>query len=325
MSDNRYRALVIGTGKIGALLDAPDSASILTHCHAYRRNPRIELCGVYDLDAKQAALAGARWGVPAFSNLSEAVSKARPDIVSVCTPAQNRAAMLRQLLAQVTPRYLFIEKPISENAQELACIVELTAHKDFGAQANYIRNFDPAMGELKQKIAAGELGALQRGVFFYGKGFKNNGSHLLQLLSMLFGTPDEFQVGDALADESRDDRTFEVKLHWRQGGAVTLMPLNEECYSTIEGVFYFEKARVHLKQFGIQWNIAPVREDPVFPGYRDLDETAPWRDSGVLEALPIAVEKMVRELDSGEIDRSSWARVLEIEGLMHRISGSKGK
>jgi predicted dehydrogenase len=319
----QYRAFVIGTGNIGAFLDAPGSESILSHCHAYKRNPRTLLSGLYDLDNGRAQKAAEIWGSTAFKDLQEGLATSRPDIISICTPPHDRLKLLKTIFSACKPRYLFLEKPVASSADELKIISALLKNENCGVQVNFLRHFDPTMIELKRKIQAGELGNLQQGAYFYGKGFKNNGSHLIQLLAFLMGVPRNYTVIDGIEDGRPDDHTLEVRLKWPSGGSFTLLPVHESRYSTIEGILYFDKARVHLKQFGIQWSLSSVREDPVFPGYRDLDETQGFQKTGLLEAFPLAIETLVRELDEACSNPVEWMRILEVESLMHQIYESR--
>ena len=96
MTPARYRAAVVGCGRIGVTMEEdPRRLLPATHAGAYSACPRTELVAVVDVDAERVAHATRLFsGVRGFTSVEAMLDVVRPEIVSVATPAgQHRAGV----------------------------------------------------------------------------------------------------------------------------------------------------------------------------------------------------------------------------------------
>ena len=113
MSDDRLRAAIIGTGRIGSALER-DPLRTKPHTHAgwYVSHPHILLSGGADTSPDRLAEFGAAWDLPAgclFASYPDLLAALRPDLVSVCAYAPERVAMAQAAL-RAGARGLWLEK-----------------------------------------------------------------------------------------------------------------------------------------------------------------------------------------------------------------------
>lgn len=138
------RAGIIGTGFIGPV-----------HVEALRRLgvTVTAICDVADLGTKAAA----KLGIPqAFADYRELLACPEVDVVHITTPNRFHAEM--SLAALRAGKHVVCEKPLALNTRETAQIVKAVraAKKIFAV--NYNLRFYPAVLQLHQSVARGELG-----------------------------------------------------------------------------------------------------------------------------------------------------------------------
>lgn len=147
----RLRTAVIGLGAIGNL-----------HASLYAVDPLARLVGVCDRDAARAAAAGARLGVPHFSDARAMIAAAQPDVCSVCTGGFEYSSdhFEPTMLALDAGCHVLGEKPISN---DLACAEQMVAlgrAKGLCYGINMNHRFTPAARTAKRWQDEGALGAL---------------------------------------------------------------------------------------------------------------------------------------------------------------------
>ena len=145
------RTCVIGLGNIGNL-----------HADIYTADPLAELVGVCDRDMARAAKAGARLGVPHFTDVKTMLAALHPDECSVATGGFEYSSDHYEPTMQALDAgcHVLGEKPISN---DIKCAEEMVA---FARQKNRCyaidlnHRFTPAARVAKQWQNDGKLGAL---------------------------------------------------------------------------------------------------------------------------------------------------------------------
>ena len=109
----KHRAVIVGAGRIGAGYNWPGFPYIYTHADAYLAlRERVELVGFVDPDPTRAGAACKKYGIRAFTRLSDAMNSLMPNIVSVCTPDATHGAVFREC-QDLGIRNFWMEKPFS--------------------------------------------------------------------------------------------------------------------------------------------------------------------------------------------------------------------
>jgi predicted dehydrogenase len=164
MNTRRYRAAIIGTGRIASLLER-DPLRPKPHTHAgwYTWSPRTELVAGCDVDAGRLGRFGEDWGIPPaglFDDYREMLDRVRPDIVSICAYAPDRRAMIEAAVERGA-RGLWIEKAVACSIDEARAIARLLGARRVAAVVDQPRRGAADYLGVKQIIDGRAWGRLQ--------------------------------------------------------------------------------------------------------------------------------------------------------------------
>jgi predicted dehydrogenase len=144
MSASDHSVLVAGSGSIG---------------RRHMRNLRelgVERIAACDPQPGRLEPMASELGVTPFADFEEALAKARPDLVFVCTPPV--AHVPQSLSALRAGAHVFIEKPLSGSVagvEELAAEAKLSGRM---VQIGYNLRFHPGIKKLKEVVDSGTIG-----------------------------------------------------------------------------------------------------------------------------------------------------------------------
>lgn len=248
------RALLIGCGNIGALYDL-EREGVLTHAKALAT--LSVPFDIVEIDEQRAAQVTARYGGRAFRSL-DAVELATYSIASIASPTSDHPAQLVRLLG-ANVAVVICEKPIAARASDLLRVRDARSASRSLVFVNYIRRFQPAYAALAQHLAsyANEPKSVQGITVRYQRGFLNNASHALDLLSMLFGRLVDIarpRVLRSAADAFADDPTLSLAFDW-SGVPVFVLGHVASGYGIFEIDIELRDARVRIHDRGdrIDW------------------------------------------------------------------------
>lgn len=305
----KYKAVVIGCGRIGALFDTPEAEAVLTHAHAFSRHPMSILKGVMDINPESARIAGERWHCNSYSDLDELLTKEKPEIISICVPDEYHSQYLDSLAAY-KPQAVIAEKPLTTDINRSREIVSKYREKGIPLFVNYPRRFDKTVQEIRKDISCGIFGQILQARIIYTKGLLHNGSHAIDIANYLFGPMLSSKPLSAVLDYSEEDPTISAFLSYEKCPDLFLTSGDERAYSIFEVDIVGEKKRVLFEQFGFKYTGYMVRNDPVFEGYKDI-ERGPTKNTGIGTAMLNLIENVIRHLEKKEDIICSGADALQ--------------
>lgn len=256
-----YKSLIIGAGQIAGGYDNPSDSAVLTHAHAYKNNKEIELLGFYDLDYDKAKKMSSKWEVDSIKSLANVTDI---DIVSICTPDFCHLQSVKEAL-KLNPKIILLEKPLSNNVEEAQEILKIS--KNVPILVNYSRRFIKDFQDLAKRIGTNEFGGFNTGSGYYGKGFIHNGSHMLDLLNILFGEIEKIKVVDEFVDFTEDDLTKSAVVDFKNKGRFFMQGCNCNNFTIFELDLIFEKARIRILNCGSYIEIYKIEESEQHKGY----------------------------------------------------------
>ncbi len=262
---NRLSVLIIGTGRIGAFLDTPQSPMIRTHAHAFSLHPGFTLEGFVDADVRQAAKAAALWGGTAYASVAAAFAGRTIDVAVVAAADEAHYGILKTL-AGLPVRCVLAEKPLTKTVREAEEIVALYGERDVSLCVNFSRRFVPEVIDLRNRIASGAFGTFLSGTGTYGKGALHNGSHLVDLLRYLVGEIAGARCVSAVRDWREDDTTCSAVLDMTNGAHFFMQGIDSRCATIFEVDLFFERQRVRIVDFGLRIEMHGVKPHADNPG-----------------------------------------------------------
>lgn len=266
LNKSKHKVLLIGCGNIGAQYDI-DTDDVLTHAKAYSVNPNFCL-SVFDIDKNTVARVSKKYDAKILNELDVDIIK-QFECVSICTPTHTHLEYLKLAIAAEIP-VIICEKPVSDNINELK-IIEISYKKSKSKiLVNYIRRFQPAYIKLKkdfQRIIEKEK--LLHISIRYQRGFLNNCSHALDLISFLIGKLLKIKnlvFNSSENDHFENDPTASLSFCWDES-MVNILGLTNIEFSLFEIEFYFQNTRISIIEAGNKIVImkAPIKRKYLLP------------------------------------------------------------
>ena len=284
MHSHALKAAIMGCGKIGwSFQDDPGAGrfGVCTHAAAWTAMAGVELVAVGDSLISSAERCARRWSVPSFhQDLGALLESCSPDIVSIATPDERHFEDIKLCLACPSVRAVLAEKPLAETPAE-AMELEAMAHR-LGKVivVNYSRRFCDFYITLRNRIQAGEFGALRLARNVYTKGVLHNGSHFVDLMHFFFGPLRPQSVSKpAWCQAAADgDPGLDLLLASAEGATVVMNHLPSSQFTVFEMDFCFERARFVFTEGGNTVREFGLVKDLPFAGYTSLEEIAVHRN-----------------------------------------------
>lgn len=309
----RIKLAIVGCGLIGSRWDAADQHNYsLSHAAGFSRHPAAHLLALCDQDLQKAEQAAQRWGAErAFADTKEMLAQIPLDMLVVASSSSARWSVIEPALAAGI-KYLVIEKPLASTAEE--CRQLVTAMDAAGAKTivNYSRRWDPAMRRLSQTLD--QFGPIQRLIGSYGKGLRNNGSHMIDLVAYLLSArPIRARcLGSALGLKeslwsNHEDRSWDAQIEYcnlaGERFELTMLGTDQSAFSCFELRIIGRRGICDITQGGRKLSHTQVVADPHYAGYRIPGE-AVLQETGLMQAMDAMVAQAV-QLAKGQISRSS--------------------
>lgn len=143
------RAAVIGAGRI-----SEEHLRFLRE--AAGTNEMCRPVGVCDLSPAMARFAASRANCPAFTDLSQMLSQARPDVVHVLTPPQSHAKIIAECLA--AGAQVICEKPLAVNHGEFMRLWEMSQQANRRLIEDHNCRFNEPVRVIEKWVKDGRLG-----------------------------------------------------------------------------------------------------------------------------------------------------------------------
>ena len=176
---------IVGLGNIGAGYDFSSKFkdTVLTHLQAIKARKNSKLSFAVDkLSYRHTQLEP---GI-LFSDISE-VTRQQVDVIIICVNTKNLVKCAIEAIGRFEPKIVIIEKPVSENFQEINRLIELSKNIEVAIFVNFMRRTLPEINFIKNKICNASPGTFFRSSCDFSGSFINNGIHYLDLQTHLFG------------------------------------------------------------------------------------------------------------------------------------------
>lgn len=324
MPAEKLTVLIVGCGNIAGRFDERRSADALpyTHAGAYRYDGRFLVQACVEPDRQRRQAFQQYWGIAqGFTQLSDVLGAGKHyDVISICSPSAAHFQDL-QLAIKLRPRLIFCEKPVTYSVAETERIIADCESLSILLMVNYTRAWDPACRSLQADYAAGKWGALRSVMGLYNKGIFNNGSHMLDLLSMLLGELHLQYAGRTVYDFFADDPTIPVVLEGGNSVPIHLAISHAADYAVFELQWVFEQGIVLMEAGGFNWRVRGVEDNQEMAGYR-IVQKGHFQSGEYEQAMLHAVDNIYRALMAGEALAKSGRDALQVQRLCAQIRQS---
>jgi predicted dehydrogenase len=307
MIRDRWRVGLVGFGRMAAgYSDDPAMARhypFATHAQVLRAHPRLDWRVVVDSDAAALEAARTRWRVPVTaSSISSLCAATEIDIIVLATPPSARLGILRGLPSL---RAVLAEKPLGENLLSADRFLADCGERGLMVQVNFWRRADRLFRELAEGRLVANVGRPMAVSCFYGNGLLNNGSHMLDMVRMLFGEVAGMQVLDPgnwpINGPIPGDTNPCFALRMASGLTVHFTPIDFRSYRENGLIVWGTEGRLEILNEGLVIRSFPRAPNRAMSGEHEVANDAPTTlESTVGDALYWMFDNLVDALDHGD-------------------------
>ncbi|MBM3278221.1 MAG: Gfo/Idh/MocA family oxidoreductase [Candidatus Handelsmanbacteria bacterium] len=300
----KYRAAVVGLGRMGSTIDEevvgyPAIALPYSAAGACRASQRLELVAGADLDpAKQRAFAE-RWGVGAvYGDYREMIRQEVPDLVAICTRAENHAELALGVAEAGGVSMVFLEKAMACSMREADAILRAYQARNIAFNTGVLRRFDTRYHRARQRLAQGEIGELRTAVHHASSSLMHGHIHSVDTLLYLLGDLRALRVkgelrGELAAGPNRFDKDPQAVYQLQFPGRI-------EAWTVPTGHWDFEvwgtKGMLKGLNNGMDW----VERLPLAAGRHTIYPEKPFENVPPYSATLYAFEDLVRAHEEGK-------------------------
>ena len=243
----KLRSGIIGLGRIGAGFDDNITKSINTHAGAHYKSQNIELVALCDVDKQKLKKYGKKYEVSSlYTNFQKMLQNEHLDVVSICTHADSHLKFVKEAI-KYNVKGIYLEKPISNSLSNALKIINLCNSNYIMLQINHQRRFDQFYYEIKNLIEKNFFGSIQNVTIYYGGGISNTGSHLFDLIRLLFGNIAWVEGIKSLNLSNNPlDPNINGKIQTKSGVECNLHSINLKHFGLAEFDILFEKGRITI-------------------------------------------------------------------------------
>ena len=263
--------VIVGLGDIGLKYDLhlDQDKHVYSHARAFSQHKDFNLLAAVDDNLSRRDIFTHVYKSPAYSDLSEALRRHKPDVVVIATTTQTHAEILFNILEEVNPMVILCEKPLSYDLSEAQEMVEMCERKKVSLYVNFMRRSDTGVVKIKNLIDSKTFEVGIKGVTWYSKGFIHNGSHFFNLLEYWLGPMKGFNLLsiDRILD---DDCELDVEVEF-ENGKIMFLAAWEESFSHYSIELLLPSGRIRYDDRGATIQVQNVISDPIFKGYRILN------------------------------------------------------
>jgi predicted dehydrogenase len=192
MQKNKITAGIIGLGKIGLLYDLSQNRNILTYSKSLYKSKSFELLFGADKNNKKLNIFYKKYKKEIFKDYKIAVKRLKPDLIVICCDTKFHYVVFKNIVSFYKPKAIIFEKPFTSKFRHANEIYKFCKFKNIILYVNYIRSLNPILLGLKKKYLNNKK--TFNFTFNYSGEFLNNGSHFIDLMLYLKGSPKKYEI-----------------------------------------------------------------------------------------------------------------------------------
>jgi len=234
------KAILVGLGKIGFLCDLNKKKSFLSHAKILANLKKINfVCGI-DKNKKKRILFKKKFNIDTSHKLKETILKYQPSFVVVCVNTNNQFKILKDISAFKSVKNVLVEKPGTDNFDQLTKIQKIYLKRRINLFINYNRSY---YRELVSLFSIFKTKKYFKTSYFYNRGFLNNCSHLLNLIFLYLENPIEIKILKK-GRKFNNDIQPDLKLNFKNGEILFICNNNKKIIHN-ELIFFNSNVKIN--------------------------------------------------------------------------------
>jgi len=239
-------AVIVGCGRVAGGYNEADETQVLSHVVAFRR-AGLPVAGCVDTDPARAERFAERWSISEFgSDVTDMLTRTGARLVSDCTPATSRAAVLGAALAAPAVRTVIAEKPFGADEAAAQTLLERCTTSGKRVLVNHQRAYDPCYRAIEDRVRNGLLGRIQWLVGHAYGGALTGLSHVLERAIAMLGPIRRAERVAFPSSGPPDDPAVAFAAEFENGGHGMFLPLASEGFAGVEIDLIGTKGRLRI-------------------------------------------------------------------------------
>lgn len=326
-TDSRLRAAVIGLGQAGSRFDEePGRKVVWSHVGAYLGlADRVAIGGAVEIASANAAAFHARCpDVPLYTDIGRMIADCRPQIASICTPADSHGDVLFQLLQCKDLRLIWCEKPLSSDFEEAQRMVEACRARGVKLMVSYNRHWLPVWRTVQARIHEGALGTLRSVRVAFPNRLFSIGSHAVDLALMLGGPVENLSALRLSGLEETGEPAVAAILRYVSGAAGIVQVTGLSRQLMVEAEAIGDDGRLFAREDHGSITIERFEPSRAYTGYRQLGmpRIEQTNDAG-FSAFVVMAENAIDAITRDAPLACDGAHALEVQRVLDLMATAK--
>lgn len=321
-----FRTVLIGFGKMGAGFGRDPVMArhfqYASHAQVLASHPLFSWEAVVDPSEKALAVAREEYHVPVVAhNVEELRRLYDPEVAVLATPPRGRLELLSRLPSL---KGLVVEKPLGTSLAEGRELVDFCKQRGIAVQVNFWRRGDEFYRDLASHALKDLVGQPYAVFGVYGNGLRNNGSHVIDFVRMLFG---EIRSAEVLSPETSfvegpiaEDRNLHFLLALESGVNALFQAIPFKSYREIGLDIWGDKGRLSLMQESLGIYLYPRVQNRAIQDEWEVASDQPRVFAPTCgNALYRMYDNLAAVLTSGASLWSPGEEALKVEGIVEDL------
>lgn len=328
-TQSKYRTVLIGFGDVAAgYTKDPVKARnyrYASHAQVLREHNAFDWQAVVDSNGEARKRAKQDWEVSVTYSDTRELAQAGPfDIAVIATPPKDRYEMIESMEGL---RAVLVEKPLGHTKEEADRFLQLCRERNILVQVNYWRRADERFRELAAGKLVETIGQPQAVFGVYAKGLRNNGSHMIDFVRMLFGEIDsQWALGPADVTHTgllEGDADIPFALQLQSGLLAAFQPLDFNCFRENGLDIWGQEGRMQIVQEGLKLLVHCKQPSRTMQGANEVSsDEVKTIDSTVGDAFYRIYDNLICALTEGTSLFSPGESALVNEAVVQALNES---
>jgi predicted dehydrogenase len=303
------KAAIVGLGKIGSRFDEePGRKAVWSHAGSYLARPDLfALACACDVSEENIAMFARRCpNVPTYRSVGEMLAAVKPDVVSICTPAETHAAVLDEVLKFDDVRAIWCEKPLAMNAGEAASMVAASRARRVVLMVSFVRRWLPVWKRARVLANDGALGVVRSVRVAIPNRLWSMGSHGVDLVHYLGGATDGIAPLALPELTEEGEPAVAAMFHFARGGYGLFQVTGWKANYLVEGEIIGDNGRMIVREDRGTITIERFEKSARYDGYREPGAAETEQVAMAADFSPfVAIAEEIAGLLSGATDATT--------------------
>ena len=260
-----FNTVLIGLGLIASQYNKDDvilkNLKYSTHAQVLSSNKNYNWISAVDYSHDACKYTKNTWGVETANSLKELQHRERYEVAVLATPPESRLDIFNYLPSL---RAVVVEKPLGVSYEHSSKFIEECEKRGIQVQVNLTRRSDSVMKNFSNGDLVKKIGNIQFVFGTYGRGLRNYGTHLIDLIRMIIGEIEDVKSLSKSSIKERGpikgDDNLSFLINTKEKIQVIMQPLDFNHYREGSLDIWGEKGKIEIVHEGLNFTYNQISQ-----------------------------------------------------------------